>query len=95
MKKSLMSSVHRAFGLCDSRTGFHYYAEENMRADRVEFSWDKNKSNWVIRIVAGEEVIQRHCELPENSDPQSLQTAIEKTVSDEGLEVDRTSVVRV
>jgi hypothetical protein len=27
-----------------------------MRADRVEFSWDEREANWLIRIVAGEEV---------------------------------------
>ena len=35
-----------------------------MRADRVELSWDPGKSNWLLRIVTGEEVIRRHCSLP-------------------------------
>ena len=34
-----------------------------MRADRVELSWDASKSNWLLRIEAGE-VIRRHCALP-------------------------------
>ena len=65
-----------------------------MRADRVEFSWDKSKSSWLVRIIAGEEVIQRHCELPESSDEQTLRTAVAKTVADEGYELDPTIVVR-
>ena len=65
-----------------------------MRADRVEFSWDKNESSWPVRIVAGEEVIQRRCALPESSDEQTLRIAIEKTVRDEGYELDPASLVR-
>ena len=65
-----------------------------MRADRVEFSWDKNESSWLVRIVAGEEVIQRRCGLPESSDEQTLRRAIEKTVRDEGYELDPASLVR-
>jgi hypothetical protein len=65
-----------------------------MRADRVEFSWDKNESSWLIRIVAGEEVIQRRCALPENSDERTLRAAIEKTVTDEGYELDPKNLVR-
>ena len=30
-----------------------------MRADRVEVTWDKSKSNWLVRITSGEEVIRR------------------------------------
>jgi hypothetical protein len=65
-----------------------------MRADRVEFSWDKKESSWLVRIVAGEEVIQRHCALPESSDEQTLRTAVAKTVADEGYELDPTILVR-
>jgi hypothetical protein len=64
-----------------------------MRADRVEFSWDKHESSWLIRIVAGEEVIPRHFALPESSDEQTLRTAVAKTVADEGYELDPTSLV--
>ena len=59
-----------------------------MRADRVEVSWDANKSNWVVRIQSGEEVIRRHCDLPRNADEQALRTAAQKTVQDEGYELD-------
>jgi hypothetical protein len=65
-----------------------------MRADRVEFSWDEGKSSWLLRIVSGEEVIRRHCTLPKSADEQTLRTAIEKTVADEGYEFNPTSLVR-
>jgi hypothetical protein len=65
-----------------------------MRADRVELSWDASKSNWLLRIEAGEEVIRRHCALPRSADEQTLRTAIEKAVSDEGYEMDPASLVR-
>ena len=65
-----------------------------MHADRVEFSWDPSKSSWLLRIQSGEEVIRRHCALPENADDQALRTAIAKTVADEGYEVDPGNLVR-
>ena len=63
-----------------------------MRADRVEVSWDANKSNWVVRIQSGEEVIRRHCDLPRNADEQALRTAAQKTIQDEGYELDSAAV---
>lgn len=65
-----------------------------MHADRVEFSWDPSKSSWLIRIQSGEEVIRRHCALPETADDQALRTAIAKTVADEGYELDPANLVR-
>ena len=65
-----------------------------MRADRVEFSWDENKSNWRIRIQAGEEVIQRHSALPKSVDEATLRIEVEKIVADEGYELDPESVIR-
>jgi hypothetical protein len=65
-----------------------------MHADRVEFSWDEEKSSWLIRIQSGEEVIQRHCSLPKSADEPTLLTAIEKAVADEGYEIDPESIVR-
>jgi len=59
-----------------------------MRADRVEVSWDPNKSNWLVRIQAGEEVIRRHCSLPRDADDNALRSAAQKTVQDEGYELD-------
>jgi len=59
-----------------------------MTADRVEVSWDAAKSQWVIRITEGEEVIRRHCDLPKNADDQALRAAALETVRDEGYEFD-------
>jgi hypothetical protein len=59
-----------------------------MRADRVEVSWDAAKSNWLVRIEMGEEVIRRHCDLSKDVDDQSLRSAAAKIVQDEGYELD-------
>ncbi len=63
-----------------------------MRADRVEVTWDAVKSKWLVRMVSGEEVIRRHCNIPKNSDEQTLRSAVEKTVQDEGYEPDPTNI---
>ena len=63
-----------------------------MTADLVEVSWDTEKSKWLIRITEGEEVTRRHCDLPRNADEQSLRTAAQKTVQDEGYEFDPTKL---
>jgi hypothetical protein len=55
-----------------------------MTADRVEVSWDPNKSKWLVRIQSGEEVIRRYCNSPRDADDQSLRAAAEQTVRDEG-----------
>lgn len=65
-----------------------------MRADRVEFLWDKNKSSWLITIQTGEEVIRRHCALPQRADEATLRAAVEKAVVDEGYEIDPENVIR-
>lgn len=59
-----------------------------MRADRAEVSWDANKSKWVVRIQSGEEVIRRHCDLPQGADDNALRSAAQKTIQDEGYELD-------
>jgi hypothetical protein len=59
-----------------------------MRADRVEVSWDAGKSKWLVRIESGEEVIRRHCNAPKNADEQTLRSAAQNTVRDEGYEPD-------
>ena len=64
-----------------------------MRADKVEASWDSNKSKWLIRIQNGEEVLRRHCNLAKNADEPSIRSAAEKTVKDEGYEFDAAAVV--
>jgi hypothetical protein len=65
-----------------------------MHADRVEVSWDGGKSDWLVRIAAGEEVIRRHCALPKDADEKALRAAVEKTVADEGYEVDPVALIR-
>ncbi|MGB6482078.1 MAG: hypothetical protein WBE86_01175 [Candidatus Acidiferrales bacterium] len=64
-----------------------------MRADRVEISWDNEKSKWLIRIEAGEEVVRRHCDLPRNADEAALRAAAQKTIQDEGYETPASSVI--
>jgi len=64
-----------------------------MRADRVEISWDNEKSNWLIRIEAGEEVVRRHCDLPRNTDEAALRAAAQKTVKDEGYDAAPSSMI--
>lgn len=64
-----------------------------MRADRLELSWDAVKSNWLLRIEAGEEVIRRRCAAPKNADEQSLRSAAQKTVKDEGYEADVSQMI--
>jgi hypothetical protein len=59
-----------------------------MRADRVEVSWHAGKSKWLVRIMIGEEVVRRHCDVPKNADEQTLRLAAQKIVQDEGYEPD-------
>jgi hypothetical protein len=63
-----------------------------MRPDRVEVLWDAAKSKWLIRIETGEQVIRRHYDVPKNADDQTLRSAVQKAVEDEGYELDPTSV---
>ncbi len=58
-----------------------------MLADRVEVTWDASKSNWLVRIQSGEEVIRRHCSLPNSADDQTIRSAVQKLAQDEGYEV--------
>ena len=64
-----------------------------MQADRVEISWDTDKSNWLIRIEAGEEVVRRHCNLPRNADESTLRAAAQKTVTAEGYDSAPSSMI--
>jgi hypothetical protein len=59
-----------------------------MHADRVEVSWDAGKSQWLVRIESGEEVIRRHCKLPKDADEKALRTAAGQTVQEEGYDAD-------
>ena len=63
-----------------------------MRADSVEVSWDAAKSSWLVRIQAGEEVVRRHCKLPQSADEAALRSAAKDTLKDEGYEADGTAV---
>jgi hypothetical protein len=63
-----------------------------MRADRAEVSWDSEKSKWLVRISVGEEVIRRYCNLPQNADQEDLRIAAEKTLHDEGYELDTAAI---
>jgi hypothetical protein len=62
--------------------------EGAMRADRVEVSWDAAKSNWLVRIESGEEVLRRHCDVSKTADEEALRTAARKTLQEEGYEPD-------
>jgi hypothetical protein len=63
-----------------------------MRADRVELSWDNGKSDWLVRIESGEEVIRRHCKESKNADETKLRAAALATAKDEGYEADAAQV---
>jgi hypothetical protein len=63
-----------------------------MRADRAEVSWDTEKSQWLVRIVNGEEVVRRHVKLSSGADDQALRAAAQKTVTDEGYEAEGTEI---
>jgi hypothetical protein len=63
-----------------------------MRADRVEVSWDDQKSKWLVRIVSGDEVIRRHLSQRKDADEQALRTAAQETVKDEGYEPETAAI---
>jgi len=63
-----------------------------MRLDRVEVSWDAQKSKWLVRIVNGDEVIRRHIDARKDADEPALRTAAQKTVQDEGYEADAAQI---
>ncbi len=64
-----------------------------MKADRVEVSWDEQKSQWLIRIVVGEEVIRRYCKDAKNTDPAKLRSSAAQTAADEGYQVESANIV--
>jgi len=63
-----------------------------MRVDRAELVWDPDKSNWVLRMEVGEEVIRRRCKFPKNATSEELHEAAQQTMKDEGYEPDSTAV---
>jgi hypothetical protein len=64
-----------------------------MRANRTEVSWDAEKSKWLIRIAVGEEVIRRYCDLPQTASETELRAAAQKTLTDEGYELDDSPII--
>ena len=58
-----------------------------INADRAEVSWDNEKSQWLVRIHVGEEVIRRHWKSPKDAGPQSLQADAVKTAQEEGYDL--------
>lgn len=63
-----------------------------MRADKVEVSWDNGKSDWLVRIESGEEVIRRRCKQSKNAEENVLRTAALQTAKDEGYEADAAAI---
>ena len=63
-----------------------------MKADRVEITWDSQKSNWLVRIEAGEEAVRRHLALPRETPEPTLRAAAQKIAEDEGYEASNISV---
>ncbi|HKV24967.1 MAG TPA: hypothetical protein VJN93_10290 [Candidatus Acidoferrum sp.] len=63
-----------------------------MRADKVEVSWDNGKSDWLVRIESGEEVIRRRCKQSKNAEENALRAVALQTAKDEGYEADAAAV---
>ena len=63
-----------------------------MRADKVELSWDGEKSDWVVRIQSGEEVIRRHYKASKDADENTLRAAAQNIVKNDGYEADAAAV---
>jgi hypothetical protein len=63
-----------------------------MRADKAEVSWDTSKSKWLVRIQSGDEVMRRHCDIPKSASDQQLRDAAQKTVRDDGYDIDPSSI---
>jgi hypothetical protein len=63
-----------------------------MQADRTEVLWDSEKSKWLVRIAIGEEVIRRYCDLPQSASETDLRAAAQKTLQDEGYELDGATI---
>jgi hypothetical protein len=64
-----------------------------MRADQVEASWDPAKSQWLIRIRIGEEVVRRHCKAPKDAEEQTLKSLVRTILQDEGYEPEPTELM--
>jgi hypothetical protein len=58
-----------------------------IHAERAEVSWDSEKSQWLVRIHIGDEVIRRHWKGPKNADPENLRADAVRTAKDEGYDL--------
>ena len=63
-----------------------------MRADQVGISWDTSKSQWVVRMQSGDEVIRRRCKLDKGAKDEQLRAAAQQSVADEGYELDAAQI---
>ena len=63
-----------------------------MHADKAEVSWDTSKSKWLVRIQSGDEVMRRHCNIPKSATADQLRAAAEKTVREDGYDIDPSSI---
>ena len=81
-----------AFRLYLALLSYSFQPEVAMRADRVEVTWDKSKSNWLLRIISGEEVIRRYSKVAKDADEQTLRSMVQKALQDEGYEPDPISM---
>ena len=64
-----------------------------MKADRVEISWDNQKSKWLVRIVVGEEVIRRYSSDPKSTEDAKLRLSAAQTAAEEGYAVEPAEIV--
>jgi hypothetical protein len=71
---------------------YSFQPEVTMRVDRVEVTWDKSTSSWLLRITNGEEVIRRYCKAANDADEQTLRSMVQKALQDEGYEPDPISM---
>jgi hypothetical protein len=63
-----------------------------MKADRVEISWDANKSKWLVRVEVGAEVIRRYCDKSKTAGEEDLRAMAAKTTTDEGYEFEPANI---
>jgi len=91
--RGLLPASRIRFSVVPWTTVFYSFQPEvAMRADRVEVTWDKSKSNWLLRIISGEEVIRRYSKIPKDADEQTLRSMVQRALQDEGYEPDPVSI---
>jgi hypothetical protein len=72
-----------------------FIRSNEMRADFAEMSWDTSKGKWLLRMGIGDEVIRRHCKNAQDANESDLRAVAEKTVVDEGYEIDSAKITIV